>query len=311
MTDILTLTMNPALDVLSTYDKVESTHKMRCGPALKHPGGGGVNVARVLHRLGASCVAVYPAGGVTGERHRQLLHAEKVRSHIVPIAQETRESFSVHELSSGQDFRFVLPGPSLSDPECQACFDHVAAHGPKHLLVLSGGLAPGVPDDFYARLSQWAKSRGLRVVIDTHGPALTAALRVGVYAFKPSLRELRDLTGLALPDTASQKAAAQALIHSGQVEVVALTLGEDGAMWVTAQHALLAESLPVNVRTTIGAGDSFVGGWLWSWLQGHDATLQFRTAMAASAAALLGEGTSLCQADDVHRLMADVQVREI
>ena len=152
---------------------------------------------------------------------------------------------------------------------------------------------------------------GLRVVIDTHGPALTAALRVGVYAFKPSLRELRDLTGLTLPDTASQKAAAQALIHSGQVEVVALTWGEDGAMWVTAQHALMAESLPVNVRTTIGAGDSFVGGWLWSWLQGHDATLQFRTAMAASAAALLGEGTSLCQADDVHRLMADVQVREI
>jgi 6-phosphofructokinase 2 len=299
------------LDVLTTYDKVEGAHKMRCGPTLKHPGGGGINVARVLHRLGASCLAVYPAGGVTGERHRQLLHAEKVRSHVVAIAQETRESFSVHELSTGQDFRFVLPGPTLSDAECQACFDYVATHLPKQLLVLSGGLAPGVPTDLYARLSQLAKSRGLRVLIDTHGPALTQALQVGVYAFKPSLREFRELTGLALPDAPSQKAAAQALVHSGQVEVVALSLGEAGAMWVTAQQALIAPSLPVTVRTTIGAGDSFVGGWLWSLLQGHNATQQFRSAMAASAAALLGEGTSLCRADDVHRLMADVQVREI
>ena len=136
MTDILTLTMNPALDVLTTYDKVESTHKMRCGPTLKHPGGGGVNVARVLHRLGASCLAVYPAGGVTGERHHQLMRAEQVRSHVVPIAQETRESFSVHELSSGQDFRFVLPGPTMTAFEYQTCFDFVAAHLPKQLSLI-------------------------------------------------------------------------------------------------------------------------------------------------------------------------------
>jgi 6-phosphofructokinase 2 len=97
MTDILTVTLNPALDVLTTIDRVSDTHKMRCGPTLKHPGGGGVNVARVLHRLGANCQAVYLGGGVTGERHRQLLRDEGVRCHVVPIAEETRESFSAHE----------------------------------------------------------------------------------------------------------------------------------------------------------------------------------------------------------------------
>ncbi len=308
MTDILTLTMNPALDVLTTHDKVESTHKMRCGPSLKHPGGGGVNVARVLHRLGASCLAIYPAGDVTGQRHHQLLVDEKVPSHIISIAQETRESFSVHELSSGQDFRFVLPGPTMSALECQSCFDFVATHLPKRFLVLSGGLAPGVPSDFYARLTQLAKAQGVKVVLDTTGPALNAALQEGVYLFKPSLRELRDLTGQPLPDEASWKAAAQQLIQSHQTEVVALSLGDQGAMLVTATHAWRAQSLPVNVKTTIGAGDSFVAALVWALNQEKPWVQAFRYGMAAGAAALLQPGTALSQAADIHRLTEAVEI---
>lgn len=308
MTDILTLTMNPALDVLTTHDKVESTHKMRCGPSLKHPGGGGVNVARVLHRLGASCLAIYPAGDVTGQRHHQLLVDEKVPSHIISIAQETRESFSVHELSSGQDFRFVLPGPTMSALECQSCFDFVATHLPKRFLVLSGGLAPGVPSDFYARLTQLAKAQGVKVVLDTTGPALNAALQEGVYLFKPSLRELRDLTGQPLPDEASWKAAAQQLIQSHQTEVVALSLGDQGAMLVTATHAWRAQSLPVNVKTTIGAGDSFVAALVWALNQEKTWVQAFRYGVAAGAAALLQPGTALSQAADIHRLAEAVEI---
>ena len=311
MSDILTLTMNPALDVLTTYDKVESTHKMRCGPTLKHPGGGGVNVARVLHRLGASCLAVYPAGGVTGERHHQLMRAEKVRSHVVPIAQETRESFSVHELSSGQDFRFVLPGPTMTALECEACFDHVAHHLPKQFLVLSGGLAPGVPTDFYARLTQLAKAQELRVVLDTTGPALDAALQQGVYLFKPSLRELRDLTGQPLPDEASWKSAAQQLIQRGQTQVVALSLGDQGAMLVTDTQTWRAQSLSVNVQTTIGAGDSFVAAMVWGLSQGLELPNALRYGMAAGAAALLLPGTELSQASDVYRLLDKVSLQAV
>ncbi len=311
MTDILTLTMNPALDVLTTYDKVESTHKMRCGPTLKHPGGGGVNVARVLHRLGASCLAVYPAGGVTGERHHQLMRAEKVRSHVVPIAQETRESFSVHELSSGQDFRFVLPGPSMTALECEACFDHVAHHLPKQFLVLSGGLAPSVPTDFYARLTRLANAQGLRVVLDTTGPALDVALQQGVYLFKPSLRELRDLTGQPLPDEASWKSAAQQLIQRGQTQVVALSLGDQGAMLITNTQTWRAQSLSVNVQTTIGAGDSFVAAMVWGLSQGLELPNALRYGMAAGAAALLLPGTELSQASDVYRLLDKVSLQAV
>ena len=308
MTDILTITMNPALDVLTSIDKVSDTHKMRCGAVLKHPGGGGVNVARVLHRLGSNCVALYLAGGVTGERHHKLMSAEKVRCHVMPIAEETRESFSAHELSSGHDFRFVLPGPHVSAAEYEACLDYVAQHLPKQFLVISGGLAPGVPDNFYARLAALAKQNGVRVVLDTSGPALAEALKVGVYLFKPSLRELRDLTGQDLPDQDAQVAAAQQLIQSGQAEIVAVSLGADGALVVSANEHWQAHSIKVDVQTTIGAGDSFVAGMVWSLRRGDTLLKAFQYGMASGAAALLSSGTSLSQAADVHMLLPEVVI---
>ena len=308
MTDILTVTLNPALDVLTTIDRVSDTHKMRCGPTLKHPGGGGVNVARVLHRLGAKCQAVYLAGDVTGERHRQLMREEGVPCHIVPIAEETRESFTAHETSTGNDFRFVLPGPNVSAAEYEACFDYVAQHLPKQFLVISGGLAPGVPEDFYARLTALAKQHGVRVVLDANGPALAEALKVGVYLFKPSLRELRDLMGHDLPDQDSQVAAAQQLIQSGQAEVVAISLGSDGAMVVSADQVWRARALQVNVQTTVGAGDSFVGGMVWALSRKDSLLKAFQFGMAAGAAALLAPGTSLCQAADVHALLPLIKI---
>ena len=311
MTDILTLTLNPALDVLTSIDQVSDTHKMRCGPTLKHPGGGGVNVARVLHRLGASCVAAYLAGGVTGERHHKLMSAEKVRCHVMPIAEETRESFSVHETSSGNDFRFVLPGPRVTTAELEDCFEYVAQHLPKQFLVISGGLPPGVPDDFYARLAALAQQHGVRVVLDTNGPALAEALKVGVYLFKPSLRELRDLTGQALPDTDSQLAAAQQLIDRGQAHIVAVSLGEQGAMVVSATERWRARSIAVAVQTTIGAGDSFVGGMVWALACGDSLVKAFQYGMASGAAALLAPGTSLSQAADVHHLLPQVVVEAV
>ena len=311
MSDILTVTLNPALDVLTTIERVSDTHKMRCGPTLKHPGGGGVNVARVLHRLGASCEAVYLAGGVTGERHRQLLRAEGVRCHVVPIAEETRESFSAHETSTGHDYRFVLPGPQVTEAEWQACLDYVAQHIPKKFLVLSGGLAPGVPDDFFARLVKLAKAHGVRVVLDSNGPVLAHALSEGVYLFKPSLRELREFTGLELRDTDSQVAAARQLIAQGQAQVVAVSLGEDGALLVSADESWQADSVRVEVKTTIGAGDSFVAGMVGSLACDSSLTAAMTFAMAAGAAALLSPGTALCNPANAKQMLKNVFLSKI
>ena len=309
MTDILTLTMNPALDISTATETVMDTHKLRCIGGDIHPGGGGINVARVLQRLGANCLALYPAGGLIGQQLTQLLAQEQVRGHCLAIAGDTRENFTAHELSSGRDFRFVLPGPVMTAPEWQACLDHVSALDafPPY-LVASGSLPPGVPDDFYARLARLAKARGSRVVLDTSGAALAAALDEGVYLVKPSLRELHDLTGRTLGTEAQWREAARQIIQNKQAQVVALSLGEEGALLVTANQALRARSLPVAVRSTIGAGDSFVAGLVWALNRGAELEEAFRYGMACGAAAVLSAGTALCQARDVERLHGQVVI---
>lgn len=307
--DILTLTMNPALDVSTSTDKVMDTHKLRCAAAQYHPGGGGINVARVLQRLGSNCLALYPGGGMNGQRLHQLLDQEQVSSQCLPIGGETRESFHVHETASGRDFRFVLPGPTLSASEWQACLDVVSTlAAPPSWLVASGSLPPGVPADFYAQLTRLARTRGCRVVLDSSGPALAAALAEGVHLIKPSLRELRELTGLPLDTDAQRLAVARSIISAGQAQIVALSLGEDGALLVTADQALRASAVPVQVESTIGAGDSFVGGLVWALSRQTDLAQAFRYAMGAATAALLTAGTALCQAADVERLARQVIV---
>lgn len=312
MTDILTITMNPALDLAIATDKVRDTHKLRCSAVELHPGGGGVNVARVLQRLGSDCQALYPAGGLNGQQLQRLLAEENVRGQCIAIAGETRENFTVHELSSGLDFRFVLPGPLVAPAEWQACLDWVGAleKFPRY-LVLSGSLPPGVPDDFYARLARLAKARGSRLVLDTSEAALAVALDEGVFLVKPSLRELHELTGRTLDTEQQWCEAAQQIVRSGQAQIVALSLGEDGALLVAADQTLRAPSLPVTVKSTIGAGDSFVGGLVWALNRQASLEEAFRYGMAAGAAAVLSAGTSLCQAADVDRLHREVKVSSV
>ena len=127
MTAFLTLTLNPALDLSTTTEHLEHTHKMRCGTMLRHPGGGGINVARVLHRLGAPVQAWHLSGGVTGAHTCELLAAEGVPMHALPIAGTTRENLSVVETRSGHEYRFVLPGPTVLAHEWQDCLRHCEA----------------------------------------------------------------------------------------------------------------------------------------------------------------------------------------
>jgi len=310
MPRLLTLTLNPALDVFTTVDRVEPQHKLRCSSADLHPGGGGINVARVLHRLGADVEAVFPAGGVAGNTVQALLRAEGVPFRALPIAADTRESFSVHEQASGQDYRFVLPGPTLTPQELQACVDAVVATQ-ADTLVLSGSLPPGAPDTLYAQVADAVRARGTRVVVDTSGAPLDLALGAGVYLIKPSLRELEHLAGRELANEADQLDAAQQCVRQGQADIVAVSLGADGAMLVTRDLALRASGLPVNVASTIGAGDSFVAGLVWALGDGQDLQSAFRAGMAAGTAALLSAGTALCDPRDIERLRHQVQIRTL
>lgn len=312
MVRVLTLTMNPAIDVSTSVDRVAATRKLRCALAQRDPGGGGINVARVVRRLGARATAVYPTGGVIGQLLRRLVDAEDVDSVTVPVREETREDFTALETSTGRQFRFVMEGPHLTGAEWMACLEAVASQTQRpDLIVLSGSLPPGVPDDFYARIAEIARAWEIKVALDCAGPALKAGLEHGVYLVKPNLGELSALVGAPLPDEASRVAACRRLIAAGQAEAVALTLGADGALQVTADGAWRAAAAPIEAVSAVGAGDSFLGGMAWALASGRPLDEAFRYAMAAGTAAVLSPGTELCHADDVWRLADGVIIEPL
>jgi 6-phosphofructokinase 2 len=303
------VTMNPALDLSTSTGRVVPTHKIRCEAPQRHPGGGGVNVARVVHRLGARCAALYPSGGASGQVFQQLLDEEGVASICVSVSGETRESFSVKELATQNEFRFVLPGPEMHSWEWQACIDRVLTLDalPRY-LVASGSLPPGVPLDFYAQLIRRLKLSGVNVLLDTSGQALFEALEEGVYLIKPSLRELSELCGKPLSTETEWCREAQQLIKQGKAQVVVLSLGEGGAWLFSAGDSWFAPALPVKVVSAIGAGDSFVGAMVWALSKNFELIDAFRYGVAGASAALLSIGTGLCHPDDVTRLYRDVSL---
>jgi 6-phosphofructokinase 2 len=312
VTEIVTLTINPAIDIFVNVARVEPTRKLRCSPPKRDPGGGGINVARVAHRLGGDVTAIYPIGGQIGKLLQRLLEREDVASLVTPSHVETRENFTAYEESTGKQYRFVLPGSPLHRAEWEAVLDRLAslAEWPK-FVVASGSVPPGAPDDFFARVARHAKALGAKSVIDTSGIALAAALEEGVTIIKPNLVELTELVAAPLDRDEDRIAACRKLAAEGRAEIVALTLGEHGALLVTAERAWQALPLDIEAVSTVGAGDSFLGGLVAALADGKPLDEAFRVAVAAASAAVLMPGTGLCQPEDVKRLLPQVKIKEI
>lgn len=309
MPDIVTVTLNPAIDVTTSVARIAPAHKLRCARERRDAGGGGVNVARVIRRLGGDVAAAYPAGGPIGALLERLVGAEGVPSCVAPIVGDTRESFTVFEEDTKREYRFVLPGPELSEPEWRSCLaEFDAAQAGARFMVASGSLCPGVPDDFHARLAASAKRRGVRFVLDASGQALRAALDEGVSLVKPNLRELEDLTGAPLPDQQSRVEACRRLVLERRAEAVALTLGAEGALLVARERAWTAAAPPLEVVSSVGAGDSFLGAMLYALAAERSLEDALRYGVAAGAAALLTPGTELCRRDDVERLVPEIRI---
>ena len=312
MPDIVTLTINPAVDIFVNVARVEPTAKLRCSAPKRDPGGGGINVARVVHRLGGDVAAIYPTGGAIGKLLHRLLEREGIDSIVTPSHVETRENFTAFEEETGLQYRFVLPGSPLHRPEWEAVLDQLAGIGSKpRIVVASGSVPPGVPDDIYAEMARRARKLGAKAVIDTSGPALVAALAEGVTLIKPNQNELGELVGRALDNDADRILACRKLIDDGCTQMVALTLGEQGAMLVTRERVLRAEPVRIEVVSTVGAGDSFLGGLVAALAKGDDLGDAFRLAVAAGSAAVMSPGTELCGDDDVRRLLPRIAVKEM
>lgn len=303
---ILTLTVNPALDLACEAETVQPTHKIRTSHTRFDPGGGGINVARVIHELGGQSEALYMAGGAIGAFLQDLVAASGIRHQPIAIAGQTRICQVVYERSSGREFRFVGEGPELGQSDWARCLAAIEASDANY-LVASGSLTPGLAVDCYVEALHLAQRKGMRFVLDTSGEPLKRALaHGGIYFAKPSLGELENIVGRPLPDERAQAAAALGLVEAGAVEIVALSLGAAGALVASRQGVLRRPAHKVNARSAVGAGDSFAGAMIFALAKGCGLDQAFCLALAAGAAAVLASGTQLCRLQDVLRFYAQI-----
>jgi 6-phosphofructokinase 2 len=306
MRPIATLTLNPAIDISSEADNVRPTQKTRIFGERIEPGGGGVNVARALAAFDAPVRAIYLAGGSTGRALDHMLELRGIERTCIRIAGDTRMSLTVHDRSTGEEYRFVPEGPEVPESAWRACLDEAERCGCGYLIA-SGSLPRGVPDDFYAMLGTALRGGDVRFVLDTSGAELKTALdQGGLFLIKPSHGELAELAGRRLDDIADVRAFALELVGAGRVEHVAVTMGDKGALLASAEGDWFLPAVEVEVRSAVGAGDSFVAAMTYGFASGLEAKQAFRLGVAAGAAAVRAPGMELCNAEDVKRLLEQV-----
>lgn len=305
MTAIVTVTLNPALDAGLSVERMTPGDKLRSGPPTLEPGGGGINVARALARLGGLARALWLCGGAEGQRLATLLDGEALSHEAFPCAAETRRNLHIEARATGELFRITVRGDAVTAAELATLAHRVESLDDITWLVLSGSLPPGLPTDTWACLADRA-AEGTRVILDSSGEALRAGLRGRVFLVKPNARELEQLAGRELKTRAGRVAAARALIAAGRVEVVAVSLGSAGLLLVTHDDDIDIAAPTVEAVSAVGAGDSTVAGIVHGLAQGRSLEEALRYGAAAGAAAVLTPGTGLCRREDTERLFADL-----
>lgn len=308
MTSIVTLTLSPALDSATRIARLCPDAKLRCSEPRYAPGGGGINVARAIHQLGGSALALFPAGGPSGQHLAELLAAEGVACQTLPISAWTRECFNVVEQANAQQYRFVLPGARLSESEQTQLLTVLAGLPALDYLVISGSLPGGIAADFIPRLLQIAAQRGARSILDSSGEVLRQALDIGgLFLIKPNLNELRALAGEHIDEPDQLFKVARSLVDTGRCTAVLVSLGPQGALLATRELSERISAPTVNKLSTVGAGDSLVGAVTLKLAQGATLSEAARYGVAAGSAAIMMPGSQLCRRADTDRLFAWLQ----
>jgi 6-phosphofructokinase 2 len=300
---ILTITMNPAVDKSTSFDKLVPEKKLRCSELVTEAGGGGINVSKAIKKLGGDTLAIFPSGGHNGKIIESHLEKQGIAYQAIPISEETRENFVAVEKSTNAQYRFVMPGPRLSGEELNACFEILDKMKEKpRLIVASGSLPPGADKDFYARLAEKSRQLGIKYIVDTSGEPLKLAAEAGVYLLKPNLTELCSLVGKEHLEMEEVDDAALKIIKQGNCEVIVVSLGPSGALLVSKEGYEHIPSPTVKKRTTVGAGDSMVAGMAVMIDQGRSLQEMVRFGVACGTAATMNSGTQLFKEEDVHHI---------
>ena len=308
---IATVTLNPSLDKIVTVEELVVDEANRWTSLRRDPGGKGINVSRVVHELGGETIAYGFIGGIDGETLKHLLQQQGVPFGFTPIKGEIRSNFIITDLKTRRQTRIDAPGPHISRDELGKLIAKITRIKPKpDFLVLAGSVPPGVPADIYRQLIEKAKKSGIKTVLDSDNKWLKEGIRAKPNVIKPNVHEAEELLEVQLRDEVAIIEAAKALVSKG-IEVAAISRGKDGLIVATKEKVLKVTSPQVEIRSTVGAGDSAIAGLVLKLSQGHGIEEASQWAAAAGTAATLTPGTELCRREDVERLLPQVKVERL
>ncbi len=306
MPTIVTITLNPALDKSISVPELVPEKKLRALSAKVEPGGGGINISRALKKLGVASEAIFLSGGYTGKNLEALLQKEQVAFTAISILADTRENFVVFDEDKQLQYRFGMQGEAVTDKELESLMQTLATLSDTSYLVVSGSLPPGTSIIVFHQIAEVAKKINAKLIVDSSGDGLKAAVKEGLFLIKPNLGELATLVGKEWIDYSEIVSTARQVIASGACEAMAVSMGADGAMLITATEQYQAVAPKAPVLSTVGAGDSMLAGILagiskgWTW----EKVLQY--GVAAGSAATLHKGTELCRIEDTERIFAQM-----
>lgn len=307
---ILTLTLNPAVDVSLTTDRIAYDDRTYIDGESFEPGGKGINQAITLHGYGAEVHAVAPFGGAMGERFANLLRARGVEATLIPVRGETRRNLAISD-ATGLTLKLDQRGPELTSAEIEKVREAVCNRlKSADWLTLMGAAPAGVPDDFYPRLIRSAQKAGVQTLVDTSGDALRPALEAGPTLAKPNRPEAERLLDRSLLTERDFVQAAHEIRGLGPLNVI-LSLGGQGAVAATSEGVFRATTHPAEGGSPIGAGDVLGATTIWALLDGQPFPDAFRFGVAAATVAAGRPGLGSGSLDDVRATAPEVDVRRI
>ncbi|ARI76591.1 1-phosphofructokinase [Halobacillus mangrovi] len=302
---IYSCTLNPSIDYVMSVHEFEAAGLNRAHQTFYYPGGKGINVSRVMSRLGVDTAALGFIGGFTGEFVKNFLSKENVSHQFVDTGQTTRVNV---KLKSSNETEINGPGPNLTENHQQKLLEQVRSLTEEDTLVLAGSVPSSLPSDFYNTIADICYKNGTKFVADTSGDALKNLIGHPLFFLKPNHHELGELfsTNVDSIDKAAHYAAK--LLDEG-VKHVVISMGGAGAVYVGENKRLVANVPKGKVKNSVGAGDSLVSGFIAALHKGESVEEAFRYGVAAGSATAFND--DLCERDDVENLLNEIAISSI
>ncbi len=305
---IITVTLNPSVDQSCTTSVVKDERKLKCSSPQYDPGGGGLNVSRVIKRLGGQTKAFYPAGGCMGDLLETLLDREGLDHVRVHIQGSTRLNFHVIEESTDRQFRFNMPGVAMEDGELKDLLRDLKEFIPNpDYIIASGSLPPKMDTSCLRKIADIAGELNAKLIVDSSGEALRKALGKNLYLIKPNLREFSELIGKQIKNQDQIISEAKKIIDQHQVSVVVVSMGQAGTIFVDSKQSGHIQTPFVPINSRIGAGDSMLAALTLHLSEDESLEDAVIFGVSAGTAAVMTPGTELCRKEDVEKLYEKIK----